>query len=75
MYNLKIINAIIFNSSGPGKNNDVFNDFSKQYNEQIKKKIIKIKCGNLSNRRDFLHYEDTIQTLDLLSRKGKFGKL
>ena len=74
MYNLKIINAIIFNSSGPGKNNDVFNDFSKQYNEQIKKKIIKIKCGNLSNRRDFLHYEDTIQALDLLSRKGKFGE-
>ncbi|MDB3887192.1 GDP-mannose 4,6-dehydratase, partial [Candidatus Pelagibacter sp.] len=75
MFNLKVINAIIFNTSGPGKNNDVFFDFSNQYNRQIKhKKEILIKCGNLSNKRDFLHYEDTIKALDVISKKGKIGE-
>ena len=75
MFNLKVINAIIFNTSGPGKNNDVFFDFSNQYNRQIKqKKEIIIKCGNLSNKRDFLHYEDTIKALDVISKKGKIGE-
>lgn len=74
MFNLRILNAIIFNTSGPGKNNDVFFDFSKQYNKQINKKLIKIKCGNLTNKRDFLHYEDTIQALNLISKKGRIGE-
>ena len=75
MFNTKVINAIIFNTSGPGKNNDVFFDFSNQYNKQIKhKKEISIKCGNLSNKRDFLHYEDTIKALDVISKKGKIGE-
>ena len=75
MFNTKVISAIIFNTSGPGKNNDVFSDFSNQYNKQIKhKKVISIKCGNLSNKRDFLHYEDTIKAFDIISKKGKIGE-
>jgi len=74
MFKLKVINAIIFNTSGPGKKNDVFYDFSKQFLRQQKKKTIKIKCGNIFNKRDFLHYKDTIRALDILSKKGKYGE-
>jgi len=75
MFKLKIINATIFNTSGPGKKNDVFNDFSKQYLNQINKdKTVKILCGNISNKRDFLHYDDTVRALDIISRKGKVGE-
>ena len=75
MFNLKICNAIIFNTSGPGKTNDVFYDFSRQFlNKNKNKKIIKINCGNISNKRDFLHYKDTISALDIIAKKGKNGE-
>jgi len=74
MFGLNIYNAIIFNTSGPGKNNDIFFDISKQYNSQYKKKIIKIKCGNLNNKRDFLHYEDTVKALCIIAKKGIPGE-
>ena len=75
MFGLKICNAIIFNTSGPGKLNDVFYDFSKQFLTQNKtKKIIKINCGNILNKRDFLHYSDTVNALDIISKKGKSGQ-
>jgi len=74
MFKLKLYNAIIFNTSGPGKNNDIFFDISKQYNQQIKNKVIKIKCGNLRNKRDFLHYEDTVKGLYQIAKKGTPGQ-
>ena len=74
MFNLKIVNAIIFNTSGPGKKNDIFFDISKQFLRQKKNKKIYIVCGNLKNQRDFLHYEDTVKALYILARKGKSGE-
>ena len=74
MFKVKAYNAIIFNTSGPGKNNDIFYDLSKQYLKQKNKKIITIKCGNLKNQRDFLHYDDTIKALYLISKKGRPGE-
>ncbi len=74
MFKLNICNAIIFNTSGPGKNNDIFFDISHQYNRQSKKKKIILKCGNLKNKRDFLHYEDTVKALNLIAQKGKSGQ-
>ena len=74
MFGLKLYNAIIFNTSGPGKNNDIFHDISKQYNSQNKKKTIIIKCGNLNNQRDFLHYDDTVKGLLTIIKKGKPGQ-
>lgn len=73
MFKMKIIRAIIFNTSGPGKKHDVFYDICRQFCNQIKNKIIKIKCGNLNNFRDFIHVEDVADALYTLSIKGKSG--
>lgn len=74
MYNLYICNAIIFNTSGYGKNFDVFQDLSKQVLNQTKKKIIKLNVGNIDNQRDFLHVNDTVNALELIANKGENGQ-
>lgn len=74
MYRLKVIRAIIFNTSGPGKKHDVFFDLIKQFKKQIRKKYIKIRCGNLNNFRDFMHVEDVADALIKISQKGKSGE-
>lgn len=74
MFHLKIVNAIIFNTSGLGKKNDIFFDISKQFLRQKKFKRINIVCGNLNNQRDFLHHDDTVNALYILARKGKSGE-
>ncbi len=75
MYSLNIVKAILFNTSGPGKSKDVFNDiciqFAKQKNSE--KQII-IRCGNLNNQRDFMHVDDVVEGLYVLSQKGKKGQ-
>lgn len=74
MYSLKVVRAILFNTSGPGKSNDVFNDICRQFVKKSKfKKEITIKCGNLSNQRDFMHVEDVVEGLHVLANKGKSG--
>lgn len=75
MFKLNISNAIIFNTSGPGKKNDIFSDISDQYNLQRKKEKIKLVCGNIENKRDFLHYEDTVNALYFISKRGKSGQM
>ena len=74
MYKMKIISAIIFNTTGPGKKGDVFTDFCKQYVKNKKKKTIDIKVGNLNNYRDFLHVEDLCRALLTLEKRGKIGE-
>lgn len=74
MYSLKIIRAILFNTSGPGKFNDVFNDICSQFVKNNKKKKIIINCGNLSNQRDFMHVDDVVNALYILGLKGKKGE-
>ena len=74
MYKLKICRAIIFNTSGKGKNFDVFQDICKQFLKQKNKKIINIKVGNINNLRDFSHIDDVIDGLLVIMRKGKPGE-
>ena len=76
MFGLKILRAIIFNTSGPGKKNDVFSDFLSRFVKQIntKKEIIHIKVGSLNKFRDFLHVNDLVKALYLISIKGKIGE-
>tara|TARA_B100000989_G_scaffold271459_1_gene228242 strand:- start:2728 stop:3663 length:936 start_codon:yes stop_codon:yes gene_type:complete len=74
MFKLKIIRAILFNTSGPGKKFDVFFDICRQFSHQINKKKIIIKCGNLNNFRDFMHVEDVARGLLFLSQKGIPGE-
>ena len=73
MFKMKIVRAIIFNTSGPGKKHDVFYDICRQFCNQISNKIIKINCGNINNFRDFMHVEDVADALYALSIKGKNG--
>lgn len=75
MFNLNVSNAIIFNTSGPGKKNDIFFDISNQYNLQKNKSKITIICGNINNKRDFLHYEDTVNALYFIAKRGKKGEM
>lgn len=74
MYKLKICRAIIFNTSGKGKNFDVFQDICKQFLKQKNKKIINIKVGNINNLRDFSHIDDVIDGLLVIMKKGKPGE-
>lgn len=75
MYGLNVVNAIIFNTSGPGKVGDVFFDFVTRFLKKYKKnnKSISFSVGNLENQRDFLHFSDTINALYCLAIKGKSG--
>ena len=41
MFNIKTLRALIFNTSGPGKKNDVFYDLCKQFSSQKNKKKLK----------------------------------
>lgn len=75
MYNLKIIIALIFNTTGPGKKGDVFSDFCKQFVlNKIKNGTKTIKIGDLNKFRDFLHINDLIKGLFVLGKKGKIGE-
>ena len=74
MYSLKIIRAILFNTSGPGKFNDVFNDICSQFVKNNNKKKIIINCGNLNNQRDFMHVDDVVNALYILASRGKNGE-
>jgi len=73
MFNIKTLRALIFNTSGPGKKNDVFYDLCKQFSSQQNKKKIQIKVGNLNNYRDFMHVDDVVRALYTISLKGQIG--
>lgn len=74
MFKMNICRAIIFNTSGSGKNFDVFQDFKSQIIKQKKNKTILLKVGNINNLRDFSHVDDTVTALYLLMQKGKSGE-
>lgn len=74
MYNIKIYRAIIFNTSGLGKNFDVFQDICRQFIKQNKNKSIILKVGNLQNLRDFTHVQDAVNGLVKIEKKGKAGE-
>ena len=74
MYGMNICSAIIFNTSGLGKNFDVFQDFCNQYKKNKSKKILVLNVGNINNKRDFLHVDDVVTALDKIRLRGKPGK-
>lgn len=74
MFKLKIYQAIIFNTSGPGKNFDVFQDICNQYLKQKNRENIYIETGNLNNLRDFSHVDDVVNALIQISKKGTPGE-
>lgn len=66
----------IFNTTGPGKTNDVCSDFANRIVEverDAAQSIIKV--GNLSARRDITDVRDTIRGLYLAMEKGVMGEV
>ncbi len=71
---IKTIRARIFNTTGSRKKNDVISDFAKQIVCVERKKLDKIKVGNLKSKRAILDVHDLIEALLVLSDKGVYGE-
>ena len=74
MFNFNVCSALIFNTSGNGKNFDVFQDFCNQLKKNNNKNYFSLKVGNIENQRDFLHVDDVVNALDKIKLKGLAGK-
>ena len=74
MYSFDVCSALIFNTSGNGKNFDVFQDFCNQLKRNKNKKNFSLMVGNIENQRDFLHVDDVVNALDTIKIKGRPGK-
>ena len=66
----------IFNTTGPGKTNDVCSDFAKRIAEAEKSSSRSVmKVGNLTARRDITDVRDTAKGLYLAMEKGVMGEV
>ena len=74
-YALNCIRVRIFNTTGPGKTNDVCSDFTKQAVEIEKGKAFKLLVGNISTKRAITDVRDLVVALELLSEKGAAGEV
>ena len=72
---VKSITARIFNTTGPGKVNDVCSDFTKRLAEMEKSGLEKrLRVGNLDARRSIADVRDVIRAFDLLLMHGRTGE-
>jgi len=77
-YKNEMLNGIrvrIFNTTGPGKVNDVCSDFTRRVVEIEKGKTKKLLVGNISTKRAILDVRDLCLALELLSEKGTPGEV
>jgi GDP-4-dehydro-6-deoxy-D-mannose reductase len=74
-YKIPAVNIRLFNTTGPGKNNDAPSDFIRQL-VRIKKGLQApvIEVGNLKPHRAFLDVQDTVRGFYLAALKGKRGE-
>tara|TARA_B100000315_G_C14501157_1_gene552369 strand:+ start:101 stop:1030 length:930 start_codon:yes stop_codon:yes gene_type:complete len=73
-FGIDTVRARIFNTTGPGKINDVCSDFT--YGIVMIEKGLKkppLKVGNLNTERDITDVRDMIKALYLLLEKGNLG--
>jgi GDP-4-dehydro-6-deoxy-D-mannose reductase len=76
-FNIKTIPVRIFNTTGPGKTNDVCSDFTKRLIE-IEKGINptkKLKVGNLKSKRAITDVRDIIKAFDIALDSGEIGEV
>lgn len=76
-FNIPSISMRIFNTTGPGKVNDVCSDFTKRLIE-IEKGINKNKkliVGNLEGKRTFIDVRDMIRGFDIALEKAEIGEV
>ncbi len=76
-FGIKAIPVRIFNTTGPGKINDVCADFTKKLTEIEKgiNKEGKILVGNLQTRRAITDVRDVINAFDLALDKAIYGEV
>jgi len=74
-YKIPAVNVRLFNTTGPGKENDAPSDFVRQV-VAIKKgqQAPVIEVGNLKPHRAFLDVNDTVRGFYLAAAKGKRGE-
>jgi GDP-4-dehydro-6-deoxy-D-mannose reductase len=75
-FNLRGIRVRIFNTTGPGKINDVCSDFTKQavlIKNGMQEPVFKV--GNLNTRRAITDVRDIINALYMLSQTGRYGEV
>jgi GDP-4-dehydro-6-deoxy-D-mannose reductase len=75
-YGIPSVRIRIFNTTGPGKTNDVSSDFAREI-ARIENGATStvIKVGNLDTRRDITDVRDNIRGLYLAMEKGKMGEV
>lgn len=75
-YGIRCIRARIFNTTGPGKSNDVCSDLiSRAIKIKYSEVPSKLSVGNLDSRRAILDVRDTISALEGLAYKGIAGEV
>lgn len=72
-FKIKTVRARIFNTTGPGKTDDVCADFSKGIVEIEKGKRDKLLVGNLDPIRNITDARDMVDALWTVSEKGRAG--
>ena len=70
-FDMRILRARLFGTTGPGKTGDALNDFARQVAELERGgKPGLINVGNLSTRRDVADIRDSVRALWLVFEKG-----
>ncbi len=70
---IRCIRARIFNTTGPGKRDDVVSDFAARV-ARIRAQGGALRVGNLDARRAIMDVRDTIAALLLLAERGEPGE-
>ena len=75
-FGIRCTRGRIFNTTGPGKKNDVCSDFAYQI-AKIKCKLSKplIEVGNLEAERDITDVRDMVRAIVMATEKGKDGEV
>ena len=71
-FDLRIVRARLFGTTGPGKTGDALNDFAQQVARLERAGAPgTLKVGNLSTRRDIADIRDVVRALWLVFEKGR----
>lgn len=75
-FSVPTVRVRIFNTTGPGKKDDVCSDFARRIVD-VEKGLSppSIKVGNLSTKRDITDVRDTMKGLHLAIEKGTMGEV
>jgi len=75
-FKIPTVRIRLFNTTGPGKTDDVCSDFARQI-AKVEKGLAPsmLKVGNLSARRDITDVRDVIKGLQMVLEQGEMGEV